>query len=837
MKSIRILALFLSVASIAQVHAQQGDREQEDRVERMLSALTLEQKIDLIGGVSTWYTHAEPTIGLRPLHLSDGPAGLRAGIPATAYPAPIALAASWDPRLAERVGQALGRDARARGVDILLGPGVNIARAPMAGRNFEYMGEDPWLASRMAVSYINGVQSQGVGATIKHFMLNNQEFNRHDASSDADERTKREIYLPAFEAAVKEAHVAAIMDSYNLVDGIHSTQNGWMNNTLAKKEWGFDGIIVSDWVSVYNGVEAARNGLDLEMPFARSMSREVLLPTVQNGSFPKELIDDKVRRILRIALRFRALDSQKDESIPLFSEDSDLVALDVARESIVLLKNDNATLPLNLEKICTIAIIGPNASPAVMGGGGSAIVTTYKSVSLLQGVADYVATHTKSSPGCAHTVLYDDGWPANYDVFSQTNFSGGLKQQVYSSRDWTGPSTTTQREHLNEDRIVTSKSGSIRWSGRFIAPRSGRYFVVVHDGRAADKHNIYVDDQPIPTKSSDLHGELYYLAIPRVIHQSESINIRMDYLPNDSEVFPGLGVLHEDEVLSSRARSIANHADAVVIAAGFDKTTEHEAMDRTFELPPLQDVMIRNISALNHKVIVTLNAGGNVDMRNWLDNVPALLHLWYPGQEGGEAAAEVLFGQQNPEGHLPVSFEQRWEDNPTFHSYYPDDLSDPKMPRIHYTEGIFLGYRFYTSPARNTQNIEPRFPFGYGLSYTTFEFSKLSLSASTLKAGDSLTVTLTVKNTGLVSGGTVAQIYVGEHSPSIPRPAYELKAFEKVQLSPGEERVVTLTLDRRSFAFWSPLSKDWTVDPARFTIFAGDSSEHLPLSQDVTLHE
>ena len=824
-----------SIMTAQKTTSSAREQQIEQQVEQKLSTLTLEQKVDLIGGVSTWYTHAEPSIGLNPIRMSDGPAGLRSGIPAIAYPAPIALAASWDPALAERMGESLGRDARARGVDILLGPGVNIARAPMGGRNFEYMGEDPWLASRIAVSYINGVQSQGVGATVKHFMMNNQEFNRHNASSDADERTKREIYLPAFEAAVKEAHVAAIMDSYNLVDGVHSTQNGWMNVILAKKDWGFDGIIMSDWDSVYDGVEAARNGLDLEMPFAHFMSRDVLLPAIRNGSLSEALIDDKVRRILRFSLRYGTSDRHEDDTTSLFSEDSDKVALDVAKKSIVLLKNDGALLPLNLERTCTLAIIGPNASPAVMGGGGSAIVTTHKSVSILEGVADYLTSHAQPAQGCAHRVLYDDGWPANYDVFSETNFDGGLKQQIFATRDWSGSANSSVRDHLNEDRIVTPQTGSIRWSGRFKAPKPGQYFVIVHDGRAADKHSVYVDGKPLITNNTDLHGELYYLPLSRMLKQGETVELRMDYLPNNTEVYPGFGVLHEDDILSTRARAIAAKADAVLITAGFDKSTEHEGMDRTFALPPLQDTMIRNVAQLNPRTIVTLNAGGNVDMRSWLDRVPALLHLWYPGEEGGKALAEVLFGEQNPEGHLPVSFERKWEDNPTFHSYYPQDAT-AKIPHIQYTEGIFLGYRYYDSPAKNTQEIKPRFPFGFGLSYTTFEYSQLSLSNASLPTGKPLTVTLSVKNTGRVEGATVAQIYVGEQSPSVPRPAYELKAFQKVELKPNETRQLSFTLDRRSFAFWSDKTKSWQVDPALFTIYAGDSSEHLPLTQKVTLH-
>ena len=837
--ALRILLSFPLVAALIMpataVGQQTFSQTQEEQVERMLKTLTLEQKIDLIGGVSIWYTHAEPSIGLSPIRMSDGPAGLRSGIPAIAYPAPIALAATWDAPLAQRMGASLGRDARARGVDLLLGPGVNIARAPMGGRNFEYMGEDPWLASRIAVAYIQGVQSQGVGATVKHFMMNNQEFNRHNASSDADARTRREIYLPAFEAAVKEAHVAAIMDSYNLVDGIHSTQNGWMNLDLAKREWGFDGIIVSDWDSVYDGVEAARNGLDLEMPFAHFMSRDTLLPALRSGSLSEQLIDDKVRRILRFALRFHTSDRGEDDSLSLFSEDSDTVALDVAKESIVLLKNDGKILPLPLNKTCTLAIIGPNASPAVMGGGGSAIVTTHKSVSILEGVADYVSAHAMAIPGCEHRVLYDDGWPTNYDVFSQTTFDGGLQQEIFSTRDWSGAVNSSVRDHLNEDRIVTARAGSIRWSGTFTASKTGHYFIIVHDGRVADRHAIYVNGQPLTTRSTDLHGELYYLPLPQPLQKGESIKLRMDYLPNDTQVYPGLGVLHEDDILSKRARAISGRADSVLIAVGFDRSTEHEGMDRTFDLPPLQDAMIRNITALNPRTIVTLNAGGNVDMRSWIDHIPALLHIWYPGEEGGKAVAEVLFGEQNPEGHLPVSFEYKWEDNPTFQSYYPQGNSNPATPHIRYTEGVFLGYRYYASPLVNTRHTTPRFPFGFGLSYTTFEFSQLSLSASSLKIGEPLTVHLTVKNTGKVEGAMVAQIYVGEQSPAVPRPAYELKAFEKVRLKPGESTTVSFTLDHRSFSFWSEAKNSWVIDPAHFRIYAGDSSEHLPLKQEVSV--
>ncbi len=819
----------------------------EHRIDAMMSKLTLEQKIDLLGGVSTWYTHPEPSIGLQSIRLSDGPAGLRSGIPAIAYPAPIALAASWDPALAQEMGAALGRDARARGVDVLLGPGVDIARAPMAGRNFEYMGEDPWLASRIAVGYIEGVQSQGVSATAKHFALNDQEFNRHNSSSDADERTMREIDLPAFEAAVKEANVGAIMDSYNLVNGTHSTQNGWLNNTVAKQEWGFNGVIMSDWVSVYDGVAAVNNGLDLEMPFLHYLSPQVLQPAIADGRVSTATIDDHVRRILRLILRFNMNGRTPDDSVSLFSEPDDQVALEVARESIVLLKNDRNILPLDPARTCTLAIIGPNASPAVMGGGGSAIVTTHKSVSIPEGVADFIHAE-KDEPNCAHTVLYDSGLPDRDEVFNATHFDHGLTQQVFTSRNFTGHSQQSTRSTLAEDRIVTTRSGSIRWTGQFTAPADGTYYALVHDGRPADRHAFYIDGQPL-RDPAPVDAGTWYIPLPRTLTRGQTVQIRFDYLPNDAEVFPGLGIIDADDIVSSRARRIARSANAVLIAAGFDKSSEHEGADRTFSLPPLQNELIRNIAPLNPHTILALTGGGNVDMNPWIDRVPALLHLWYPGEEGGAAVADVLFGVQNPEGKLPVSFEKRWEDNPTYHSYYPQpgtpgsdclsgDWCGEHAPtaQVHYSEGIFLGYRYYASPTVNTANVQPRFPFGFGLSYTTFAFDNLELSPTTAHQDDPIEVTLTVRNTGKVAGADVAQIYVSEQNPKVPRPRIELKAFQKVRLAPGESRTITLSLNRRSFAYWSEPDHDWKVDAGRFTIYAGDSSESLPLHVDLTLN-
>src|SRR5438477_3980293 len=390
-----LFGFLLAVAPIAaQTSATQSTTQIEQRVDSILSRMTLQQKIDMLGGVDDFYIRDFPDLNLPRLKMADGPLGVRNYGPATTMAGGISLAATWDPELAERVGAEIGRDARARGVHFMLGPGVNIYRAPMNGRNFEYFGEDPYLASRIAVGYIKGMQSQGVSATIKHFMGNNSEFDRHNIDSIIDERTMREIYLPTFEAGVKEAHVGAIMDSYNLTNGAHMTQNVPLNIGIAKKEWGFDGIMMSDWTSTYDALAVANGGVDVEMPSGVFLNRKNLEPAIQQGQVSVATIDDKVRRILRTAVRFGWLDrDQTDYSIPRFNMLGREVALEAAREGMVLLKNDSSLLPLDKTKIKSIAVIGPDAYPAVPDGGGSARVMPFTAVSFLEGISNFLGSN------------------------------------------------------------------------------------------------------------------------------------------------------------------------------------------------------------------------------------------------------------------------------------------------------------------------------------------------------------------------------------------------------------------------------------------------------------
>jgi beta-glucosidase len=672
----------------------------EAKAHAMIAKLTLEQKIELLGGVDNMFTRPMPAIDLPRFKMSDASLGVRTWGPTTAYAGGVALAATWDTDFARELGESLGRDARARSVNFLLGPGVNIARSPLGGRNFEYLSEDPFLNAALVVPFIQGVQSKGVAATVKHFALNDQEFNRHNASSDVDERTMREIYLPAFEAAVTKAHVDAVMDSYNLVNGVHSTQNDFLNLKLLKGEWGFEGILMSDWDATYDGVAAVNNGLDLEMPSPKFMNAKNLVPAVQNGQVNQATIDEHLLRIFRTELRYGFTDRpQFDPADSTYSVADRAVALKGALESITLLKNEGNLLPLDPAKVRSIAVIGPDAYPAVTGGGGSSEAHAFEPVSILTGVANLLGPN-------AH-VFYSPGLPDSPD----------------------------------EKKAVAD-------------------------------------------------------------------------------------------------------ADAVVVSVGFDAKSEREGADRTFTLPPGQDALIEAVAAINQRTIVTLTGGGGMDTSRWLDKVPVLLHTWYPGQEGGTAVAQILFGQHDPEGKLPISFDRSWEENPSSKWYYGDPKDsttlntigtdgqpkDYTIEHIKYGDKLMVGYRYWTTAGKH-----PLFPFGFGLSYTTFKFSNLKVPASSAP-GSTVTADFDVTNTGSVAGAEVAQLYVSDPSAQVDRPERELKGFAKVRLDPGATRHVTVSLDARAFSYWDEPAHKWIVDPGKFVIRVGDSSENTPLSAEIELH-
>jgi len=796
----------------------------EQRVERMLAALTLEQKIDLLGGVDNMFTRAAAPAGFPRLKMSDGPLGVRSWGPSTAYAGGIALAATWDQGLAHRMGEAIGDDARARGVHFLLGPGVNISRAPMNGRNFEYFGEDPFLAARMTVDYITGVQSQGVVATVKHFAANNSEFDRHNLSSDIDERTLREIYLPAFEAAVREAGVGAVMDSYNLVNGIHTTQSPLLNLEILKRDWGFDGILMSDWDATEDSVGAANAGLDLEMPKPTFLNRQALLPAIAAGTVKAATIDDKIRRLFRTAIRFGFLERpQADTGLPVYSQMARQVALDEARGGMVLLQNRGAILPLDPAKVHTIAIVGPDAWPAVTGGGGSSEVNPYRAASILTGVSDLVGSHVR--------VLYAGGLPTPEEFFSNTVFARDgaappLKMEVFDTPDFSGPANTSRIDHAIDWKaeMWTPKAQhprSVRWSANYTPAKSGPYLFLVGAG-GEDQYTLYLDGQKI-IQQPFREGQAPAFA-EVALTAGKTVAVRLDYLPFSDHIRAGFGIRAAADLVSADARAMAAEADVVLVCAGFDPTTEREGYDRTFTLPWGQDDLIAAMTAANPRTIVALTSGGGIDMHRWLAQVPAVVQLWYPGQEGGTALAEILFGQRAPEGKLPVTFDRSWEESPVHDNYYPPPHPDGAVAHVTYAEGVFLGYRYYTSKGRR-----PLFPFGFGLSYTTFSFSHLEIQP----AADGiwpLAVSFDVTNDGPRAGAEVAELYVGDPSAKAPRPVKELKGFSKVRLEPGKTQRVSLSLDRRAFAYFDAAEHQWRIDGGQFVLYVGDSSDNTPLA-------
>ncbi|WP_266160835.1 glycoside hydrolase family 3 protein, partial [Dyella silvatica] len=791
-KTMLVLALYAlgmsTAATCGDVVPAADTAAVEQRVESLLGKLSVEQKVALLGGVDNFYTRDMPVIGLPRLAMSDGPIGVRAPGPSTAYAAGIGLAASWDPALAERVGTAMGRDARARGVQFLLGPGVNMYRAPQNGRNMEYYGEDPLLAGKMAAGLIRGVQGQGVVATVKHFAANNSEYDRRHLDSLIDERTLREIYLPAFEMAVKEGQVGAVMSSYNLINGDYLAENRRIAHDILKQEWGFNGLYMSDWEAAHDGVKAFKAGLDLEMPAPDAMRPTLIEDGLRDGSLSRVDLDDKTRRLLRTAVRFGLIDRpSRDYAIPLMDPAPAHAALDAARESLVLLKNASQALPLDASHMTSVAVIGPMAYPGAASAGGSSHIDAFRTQSILSGISDRV--------GDKVNVLYSRGLPSTADVFAKEVFvtmdgKAGLLRETFGNADFAGQpierTVNTKVDQWKPELWTTpaAERQSIRWSGRFVPDRSGK-FLFLAAAASKDSYTLYVDGKPVIQQPVFEGQAPHYVVLPMTV--GKAVDIRLDYRPDVSYSRMSLGAIAVDAMIPEETRKMAAMADAAVVAVGFDGTSESEAFDRSFPLPWGQEALIEAVAALNKHTVVTVTSGGGYATDGWLEHVPALLQNWYPGQEGGQAIAEVLFGDRSPEGKLPISFERHWQDNPT-HDFYDAHPAADGHPTVRYGEGVFLGYRWYTSHPREAQ---PLFAFGHGLSYTSFGFSKLVLSGAA--ANGEVTVSFDVRNTGSREGAEVAQVYVGDPSARVARPAKELKAFRKLRLAPGQTAHVSLT--------------------------------------------
>lgn len=830
-----LLLSSLSYAQIAETSKTIGAEE----VEKMIGKMTIEEKIDFIGGYKNFNVRSIERLGIPEIHIADGPVGIRNYGPSTAYPASVNLAASWDKSLAYATGKSLGLEARAKNIHLVLGPGVNLARLPITGRNFEYMGEDPYLAGELAKHYIVGMQDQGVMADIKHYAANNQEFDRNNVSSDVDERTLHELYLPAFKIAVQDAKVATVMTGYNPVNGIHMSQHDYLNNIVLKKAWGFEGFTVSDWASTYDGVAAANGGLDLEMPAGAFMNQKILLPAIKEGKVSGATIDDKVRRILNTYDRFGYF--KNPDLSKGFTLDEAFVrnaAIDSARGGITLLKNEKEFLPLDAKKIKTIALIGPNAVRVISGGGGSSYTKPLHPLSLQDAIKPHLEKGT--------TINYQQGVyvgmpiPAGiWDEFPFYVYQDGKKIPGAQAEFFNGKNLEGKKiyeriyDHVKlEDGQLWDNPGvpksqfSARFTSYFTPEKSGYYSLA---GKGDDGYRILLDDVEVvsmwrnqgPTDGKTevfMNAKQEYKVVTEYYNDGAGAVIYQGIKEVTMETPP----TEMDDLAIKAAKS----ADAVIMAVGFDPATEGESFDRSFKLPYGQADLIKNISAVNSNVVVVLNAGGNVEMSNWIDGVRALLMAWYPGQEGNQAVSEILFGKISPSGKLPVSFEKNIEENPSFPHYFDHD----KNFAVTYGEGLFMGYRYW-----DQASTKPRYPFGYGLSYTNFSLEKAKTDKPSYKKNEKVRVQLQVKNTGKMDGAEVVQVYVKDVKSSLKRPEKELKGFEKVWLKKGEAKTVTIELKPDAFSFYNPAAGGWVTEEGEFEILIGNSSQNISQKVKVSI--
>jgi len=809
----------------------------EERIEALLKQMTLEEKVSMLGGADMWRTQGVERLGIPAIKMSDGPNGARGSgfkgdVTSACFPVGIALASTWNTELVGRVGAALGEETKTKGAHILLAPTVNIHRSPLGGRHFECYSEDPYLTARMAVAYIKGVQSQNVGTSIKHFICNDSEFERMSISSEVGERALREIYLPPFEAAVKEADPWTVMAAYNKVNGTFASEHPYLLTGILKEEWGFKGFVVSDWTAVKSTVPAANAGMDLEMPGPPRFLGGKLVQAVKDGLVSEDVIDDKVRRILRIVIKTGAFENP--EEVPETSVDRPehrRLAREAAAEAIVLLRNEQDVLPLNVDEVKSLAVIGPNANVARILGGGSAKVNPHYAITPLDGIMRRCGDAVKVSyeQGCTNHKMTPLINP-QYLRPSGDQEGHGLTGEFFNSFDLSGePVLTKVDEEIDffwfgdfASQVPVDKDEfSARWMGIFTAPETGTYTFSL---MSAGLSRLYIDDQEvIDNWTEQIRGESFFgMGTQEMMAEVEmtagqSYDIKIEYSKQDA---PLVGGLRQGCLLPvpgdpiGRAVGLAAESDVALVFVGLSDEWESEGYDRAdMELPGKQVELIEMVAAVNKNTIVVLNTGSPITMIGWIDKVAAVVEAWYPGQECGNGIADILFGDVNPSGKLPTTFPKRLEDTPAYINYPGEN------GRVLYGEGLFVGYRYY-----DKKRVEPLFPFGYGLSYTTFEYSDLTLNASEYELDDEIQVAVDVKNTGTRAGKEVVQLYVRDVESRLARPEKELKAFQKVALQPGETKTVHFTLDKEALSFYDPKQKRWIAEAGAFEVLVGSSS-------------
>jgi beta-glucosidase len=798
---------------------------QESAVEAALAKLDLETKIAILSGQDVWSLPAVPEVGLASIVMSDGPVGVRGTAwspddPSIALPSPTALAATWDPALARRAGHLLGQEARRKGVHVLLAPTVNLHRSPRGGRHFECYSEDPLLTAEIGVGYVTGVQEQGVATTVKHYVANDFETERFTASVQVSERALRELYLAPFEAIVQRAGAWGVMAAYNSVDGVSMTANAHLQLGVLKGEWEFTGAIVSDWFAARDTIATANGGLDIAMPAAGSPWGAKLVAAVQEGSVPLEVIDEQVRRVLRLAARVGALDGAPP-SVPATSRpaalDGDAVAREIAARSFVLAANSGHALPVDPVSLSSVAVVGALAKDARVLGGGSATVYPEHVVSPLQGLS--AALPESVQVRYAYGADPRTGRLATAKAPDWTGLRATFRDEAGTALHEVGLATGQGRWMEMPPGVDAGQLASVEIAGRLTVEAGGDHVLglrgIGHFTLTADGTTLF--DEQIEPESDDM--AMVFLAPPerRVsvpLTEGQSLDVVLTQHVNLARepAFVAFALGHgepmatPDELLAE-AEAAARDADVAIVIVGTTEEVESEGFDRTtLALPGRQDELVRRVAAANPRTIVVVNAGSPVELP-WADDVAAVLLAWFPGQEAGHALADVLLGRSEPGGRLPTTW-------PVVEADCPVLSTTPSDGVLAYNEGTFIGYR-----AWERAGTAPRYAFGHGLGYTSWQYEQLSVEGRR--------VSVTIRNAGRRTGREVVQIYAGPRTPDSSRARRWLAGFASVTADPGEASTVTVDLPDRTWQIWDG---GWTTVAGDYTIEAAHSLADVRLS-------
>lgn len=806
--------------------------ELDVRIKALLGEMTLEEKVSLMAGRDFWTLPAVERLGIPSLRVSDGPTGLRSvnSEAATVFPVGVALAATWNEALIGEVGAAIGREAIAHDVDVLLAPAVNIQRTPLGGRNFETYSEDPRLAAEIATAYVAGVQSEGVGTSLKHYAANNQEHERMSGSSDMSERTLREIYLAVYEPVIRRANPWTVMGAYNKVNGVFACENSFLLEDVLKGEWGYDGVVVSDWGATKTTIDAANNGLDLEMPGPARHFGAKLVDAVRKGEVSEAVIDDHAGRLLRLIIRCGLLDGNpKSSRGELASDRHRACARDAARQSMVLLKNEGGLLPVSPD-VKRLAIIGQPAYMPAIQGGGSSQVSPDRIISPLEGlkaalggkveiVFERGLDHEPAPPQIDWRLLSPDETFTRHGLVARYYAKPGFAGQVaHEEIDWHFSKLGFGGKVQTEEDL----SFSVEWSGYFRPEQDGDYdFVISHSN---DDVELSIGNEVLVGEGTPSERELLFMILPlnrrearMRLQAGRTYPIRLRYSQPTERAIRAFNIFNVSMRAPAPSREAAlraaKEADMVLLFVGSGTTDETEGKDRrSMKLSAGQDDLVRDVLAANPKTAVIVNTGAPVEMP-WAGEVPAILQMWLPGGEGGSALEDLLSGKVSPSGKLPVTFPHRYDDNPTY-PFYPGHKS------AEYGEGIFVGYRYYDKAGRDVL-----FPFGHGLTYSRFEIANLQAKAAT--SGPAVELTLDLTNTGSVEAAETVQIYLEDRATQEAMPLRQLRAFRKVALKPGETARIAVTLTREDFAWFDMHGGAWTVTPGSYIAHAGFSSRDL----------